>query len=109
MLRQSETPIAPVPSRHGHQTKKKHTGVWKRDKKLADMQMKRVVLTDRTGRMFGRGCQTLALNELVAAAEWNCCFLSIPIKTDEADFRGCGSAIYAESLTGSVQPKCAEN
>lgn len=73
------------------------------------MQMKQVVLTDWTGRMFGRGCQTLAPNESAAAAEWNCCFLSIPIKTGEADFRGCGSAIHPESLTGSVQPKCAEN
>lgn len=35
VLRQSETPIAAVPSHHGHQTKKKkqkRTGVWKRDK-----------------------------------------------------------------------------
>lgn len=84
MLRQSATHIAPVLFCHSNPIK--YIGdagerEEKKKKKLEDMQMKRVSLTDRIGRMFGYGCRTHAPNESGIGVRQNSCLLSVLIKT----------------------------
>ena len=58
----------------------------RKKKKLEDMQMKRVGLTDRMGRMFGHACRTHASNESgIGVKLRNSCLLSVLIKAAKLD------------------------
>lgn len=83
MLEQSATHTAPVLFCLSNHIKYiGDAGVREEKKrKLEDMQMKRVSLTDRIGRMFGYGCRTHAPNESGIGVQQNSCLLSVLIKT----------------------------